>query len=445
MPDSVSVPAADFRRLPEPLIVPPTVIASERLIASVAPEAIVTAVAGIVPTVPPLPIWRVPALTFVAPVYVLVPVKVSVPSPTFTNAVVLVLDTTPEIVAELPVATPTRAPAAISKAFEIAKLPSCRAPLGLALLLRRIFAEPAAAALPRISGPRCTSIVPAKVFTPLRVKAPVFWPEPPPWKKRTVLAPPPEIVPLNTVLELSGVTSVQLPVKLPIEKLFANVAAVPDTLNALAAVTDTVPLPRPPPTAVIAPALTVRPPENELLALVSDSVPAPSFVSAAEPAKSPETASVRLLATFQLWAAPSVTPLAMERFWVADAMSMPAVPRVSVLPAEMDTAPPGFAIRIPCQERSPPSAAVLAAVTVLFQTPTSAAVGALPPTQLVPRPRPFVLLALMRSAAKPRRGKASEAAKAAQATTVRSQGQTLGRAGTAERLMTRLHAAGAAG
>jgi hypothetical protein len=63
----------------------------------------------------------------------------------------------------------------------------------------------------------------------------------------------------------------------------------------------------------------------------------------------------------------------------------------------------------------------------------------------VPRPRPFVLLALMKSAAKPRRGKASEAAKAAQATTVRSQGQTLGRAGTAERLMTRLHAAGAAG
>jgi hypothetical protein len=142
---------------------------------------------------------------------------------------------------------------------------------------------------------------------------------------------------------------------------------------------------------------------------------------------------------------PTVRPLAMERFCVAEAMSIPAVPSVSVLPAEMVTAPVGFAIRMPCQERSPPSTAVLAPVTVLFQTATSPLVGATPPAQLVPRPRVSALLALMTSAVKPTRGKASEAATAKHTTTLRSRSKTLDDARTTERLMTRLQAAGSAG
>jgi hypothetical protein len=54
---------------------------------------------------------------------------------------------------------------------------------------------------------------------------------------------------------------------------------------------------------------------------------------------------------------------------------------------------------MPCQETSPPRGELFAAVTVLFHTPMSAVVGAVPDAHDVPRFRALVLFALITSAA----------------------------------------------
>src|SRR5690349_11888549 len=89
----------------------------------------------------------------------------------------------------------------------------------------------------------------------------------------------------------------------------------------------------------------------------------------------------------------------MVRLVVAALISMPDAPLVKVLPALIVTKSIGLAIRIPAQLASAPNKVVLGPVTiVLFHTPTSAAPGATPPTQELPRLRLSALSALIRSA-----------------------------------------------
>ena len=69
-------------------------------------------------------------------------------------------------------------------------------------------------------------------------------------------------------------------------------------------------------------------------------------------------------------------------------------PNVSVFPALMVTKPPGSAMTISAQFVSAPRTVVLALVTVLSHCAVSPEPGAVPPTQLLPRIRLSVLLAL---------------------------------------------------
>ena len=89
----------------------------------------------------------------------------------------------------------------------------------------------------------------------------------------------------------------------------------------------------------------------------------------------------------------------MARFWVAEDMSIPEVSKVSVFVAAVPTVtnPPGLRILMPPHVKLPPSAAELAAVTVLFQTAMSAELGKT--SQLPARFSAVVLFCLIRSAA----------------------------------------------
>src|SRR3989442_682981 len=76
--------------------------------------------------------------------------------------------------------------------------------------------------------------------------------------------------------------------------------------------------------------------------------------------------------------------------------AVPEVPSVRAkVSALMATAPPGFKIAILFQVAFPPSTVVLAAVTVLSHCAVLPATGATPPTQLEPKVRLSLLLALM--------------------------------------------------
>src|SRR5579862_3917213 len=85
----------------------------------------------------------------------------------------------------------------------------------------------------------------------------------------------------------------------------------------------------------------------------------------------------------------------MVKFWDAALKSMPDRPSVSVLPAAIATGPPGFRTFKPFQLRFAPSATVLAEVTVLSQSPIPFVSGTALLTQLDPRLRLSVLLALL--------------------------------------------------
>ena len=202
--------------------------------------------------------------------------------------------------AERPVLTPIGwvVPLLIKTLLAIVKLPeNCNAPFGFLLLSSVMEVEPAALALPRISGPRWTFSVPNNpVLLPLRVIAPLFCPEAPPRKNQTVDAPPPLTVPLKMVELLFGVSRLILPVTAPSETLLARATAVPVMVRPAPAVgkdSDAALVPRLPAAAMLKiPPATEIGPVRVFAALLRVRVPLSVLVSVPAPLTTPLSVSV---------------------------------------------------------------------------------------------------------------------------------------------------------
>jgi len=114
------------------------------------------------------------------------------------------------------------------------------------------------------------------------------------------------------------------------------------------------------------------------------SVPPPMIVRTLVPmfqAFTPFKATVRPLAMFQVWLPPSANGAPTVKFTVAAELSIPTpltplrVKRFAAVASVMATLPVGLAIMISPMVSGPPTATVLAAVTVLSHLPMSAEPG----------------------------------------------------------------------
>ena len=133
VPPRTSVPLPDWVRFPVPLMLlaksVPCVMVLERLKTSVA-LLVMALLTERDPVVLLLPIWRVPAVIVVAPVYVFAPDRIQVPVPAFVRLVRLpVLFTTAPAISPMPAVDPCKVRVLLPPPVAVKLLVNCSVPV----------------------------------------------------------------------------------------------------------------------------------------------------------------------------------------------------------------------------------------------------------------------------------------------------------------------------